>query len=388
MDLTRFDRIAKRFAQRRLSRRAALRQGGTGLAAGALAAAGLGRAADVHAQDAALAAGPGAAAAHPVVGTWRWADDLQNLADASYAVFHADGTYVEMSPGHGVGIGTWEATGARSATLTVVFQDIDPSLAAFAPGLLTYRLDVRVDETSNAQTATSPLYVQTPDGVIVEERALDGTATRVEVAATGPIRALATSAQATPPVASPAAGAAGDDLLGRYVVVRLRTLTGNRPVPEVQDLIQTGYVPLVRAIPGFVAYLGMADPDSRQSVYVVVFDDKAGADESTVVAQAWLADNGYDFFAGEPIVIEGPISVAAGSFAGGSAAMAIAAGFGKVVPTVIAGDPTVAQGLIGPAAVSGEPVADCPPSPRAPDRWWHGGGGKQSGSSLPDVRWK
>jgi hypothetical protein len=50
MDATRFDQIAKRFAARRLSRRQALRQGGTGLTAGALAAAGLGRPA--AAQDA------------------------------------------------------------------------------------------------------------------------------------------------------------------------------------------------------------------------------------------------------------------------------------------------------------------------------------------------
>jgi hypothetical protein len=55
MDPTRFDRIAKRFAARRLSRRQALRQGGTGLAVGALAAAGVRRPAG--AQEATPAAG-------------------------------------------------------------------------------------------------------------------------------------------------------------------------------------------------------------------------------------------------------------------------------------------------------------------------------------------
>lgn len=41
MDPTRFDRVTKRFADRRLSRRQALAQGGTGLAVGALAGAGV-----------------------------------------------------------------------------------------------------------------------------------------------------------------------------------------------------------------------------------------------------------------------------------------------------------------------------------------------------------
>lgn len=51
MDATRFDQITKLFADRRLSRRQALRKGGAGLAAGALAAVGLNRPA--AAQDAA-----------------------------------------------------------------------------------------------------------------------------------------------------------------------------------------------------------------------------------------------------------------------------------------------------------------------------------------------
>ncbi len=57
MDVSRFDTIAKLFAGRRLSRRQALTQGGTGLAAGALAAAGLTTATGVAAQDATPATG-------------------------------------------------------------------------------------------------------------------------------------------------------------------------------------------------------------------------------------------------------------------------------------------------------------------------------------------
>ena len=42
-----------------------------------------------------------------------------------------------------------------------------------------------------------------------------------------------------------------------------------------------------------------------------VFADKAGADESTRVAGEWLAENSYTFFAGDPTVAEGVIGAAA-----------------------------------------------------------------------------
>ena len=126
-------------------------------------------------------------AAHPAVGTWRWENDRLHPGDPSYAVIHADGTYVEYYPGHGVGIGAWEATGDRSISLTIVFQDIDPSPAAVEPGLLTYRLAVVAEAGGNALSATGPYYVQGADGSVIEELAFDGAATRVVVADVGPI---------------------------------------------------------------------------------------------------------------------------------------------------------------------------------------------------------
>jgi hypothetical protein len=44
---------------------------------------------------------------------------------------------------------------------------------------------------------------------------------------------------------------------------------------------------------------------------VGVFDDKAGADESTRVAGEWLTANSYTFFEGDPTVAEGVIGAAA-----------------------------------------------------------------------------
>jgi hypothetical protein len=110
---------------------------------------------------------------------------------------------------------------------------------------------------------------------------------------------------------SPQALAPGDELAGKYVVIRLRQPNPDWPVEEVMELIGEGYVPLVREIPGFVAYFGSADPVSGGQAYVGVFDDKAGADESTRVAREWLTENSYTFFAGDPIVAEGVIGAAA-----------------------------------------------------------------------------
>lgn len=129
--------------------------------------------------------------------------------------------------------------------------------------------------------------------------------------ATGSQRLAA--AQEASPVASPSSGSG---LEGRYVAIRMRTLTGAHPTADVLATIEEGFMPLLEAIPGFVAYLGTADPSSREAAFVSVFDDKAGADESTRLGAAWLRDNEYDFFAGEAIVIEGAIGVAAGSFMG------------------------------------------------------------------------
>jgi hypothetical protein len=110
---------------------------------------------------------------------------------------------------------------------------------------------------------------------------------------------------------SPEALAPGGGLVGNYLVIRLRQPNPDWPVEEVLELIEEGYVPLVREIPGFVAYFGSADPVSDDQAYVGMFADKAGADESTRVAREWLTENAYTFFAGDPTVAEGAIGAAA-----------------------------------------------------------------------------
>ncbi len=91
------------------------------LVAGLLGAVGVGRAE----LDASAQGTPAAdRSAHPVVGAWRWDNDPGNPADDSYAIFHADGTYVEVTTNAGTAIGAWEATGNAQAI------QIDPETGA------------------------------------------------------------------------------------------------------------------------------------------------------------------------------------------------------------------------------------------------------------------
>jgi hypothetical protein len=140
--------------------------------------------------------------------------------------------------------------------------------------------------------------------------ALKSAGAVVAIAVVSARRANFANAQESSPAASPVAG---EELTGTYVTVRSRTLTVSTNADEAFATIEVGYVPLLREIDGWVAYLGITDPASRQTSFVTICADKAGTDESTRVAGEWLVENGHEFFEGDPVVVEGPIGIAAGS---------------------------------------------------------------------------
>lgn len=106
-----------------------------------------------------------------------------------------------------------------------------------------------------------------------------------------------------------------EDLLGKHVVIRLREPNPDWDVEEVMRLIGEGYVPLVEALPGFVAYLGSADAETGGQAYITIFDDQEGTEESTRVAGEWLKANDYTFFTGDPTLVEGEIGAAVDAMA-------------------------------------------------------------------------
>lgn len=151
--------------------------------------------------------------------------------------------------------------------------------------------------------------------------------------ALGAGRAQLTRAQEASPAATPEAGG----LVGKWVTVRSRTLTGDVPADEVLSTIAEGYVPLLHEIPGFVAYLGIIDPNSTASAFVTIFDDQAGTNASTAQAGAWLQENNYTFFEGDPVVAEGPIGIATGSLSGDGGDMATPVAGGDMATPVAGG---------------------------------------------------
>ena len=65
---------------------------------------------------------------------------------------------------------------------------------------------------------------------------------------------------------------------------------------------------VIVTIPGFVAY-GLADDGKGTMLTVGTFDDKAGADESTRRAGAWIRENAADLRLSPPTIFEGATRV-------------------------------------------------------------------------------
>ena len=142
-----------------------------------------------YAQDAT----PTATGGHPLVGTWLLdtnADDPANPPEVT--VFTADGAYISVDaegfPNHGV----WEATGERTAGLTIVSPGMEED--AFA-GTFIVRASIEVDESGDSFTAQFTGEFVDPDGVESGEFG-PGTATATRIAVeemgtpAGPIEVL------------------------------------------------------------------------------------------------------------------------------------------------------------------------------------------------------
>jgi hypothetical protein len=115
---------------------------------------------------------------HPLVGAWLLdtnADDPANGPEVT--IFTADGAYISVDaegfPNHGV----WEATGERTAGLTIISPGMDEE--AFA-GMFVVRASIEVDETGDSFTAQYTGEFVTPDGTETGEYG-PGTATATRI---------------------------------------------------------------------------------------------------------------------------------------------------------------------------------------------------------------
>jgi hypothetical protein len=129
---------------------------------------------------------PTAMTGHPLVGTWLLdvdADDPTNAPDVT--VFTADGAYISVDAEGFPSLGVWEASGERSATLTIVSPGLEEEEedGAFA-GTFMVRATIDVDETGDAFTAQYTGEFVEPDGTGTGEYG-PGTATATRIAAEG-----------------------------------------------------------------------------------------------------------------------------------------------------------------------------------------------------------
>ena len=66
--------------------------------------------------------------------------------------------------------------------------------------------------------------------------------------------------------------------------------TATDSVDEVARKVSEGFVPMIRDIPGFVAYFVLA-PRQDEIVAVSVFEDRESAEESNRKAEEWVNQN-------------------------------------------------------------------------------------------------
>jgi hypothetical protein len=127
---------------------------------------------------------------HPFIGVWYWTVDSDPNC-CGPAIADADGTYVVYDSFSGVGIGTWRATGPRTAELSFTSQHViprdlfDPTQVAagtvFQPEILTWRITITVDETGNTARFVGGGDALDSDGKVVHANpdGLDWRGTRM-----------------------------------------------------------------------------------------------------------------------------------------------------------------------------------------------------------------
>jgi hypothetical protein len=79
---------------------------------------------------------------------------------------------------------------------------------------------------------------------------------------------------------------------------------------EVTRRANRGFVPILRGTPGFIAYY-IVDGGDGKLASISVFEERAGAEESTRRAAEWVADNLAELVEHAPVVIAGEVTVEA-----------------------------------------------------------------------------
>ena len=99
---------------------------------------------------------------------------------------------------------------------------------------------------------------------------------------------------------------AGTPTAGRaYLAIRQYQLASGRTMEELTGLVESWFMPIVTQVPGFRQYFLVETGEGVISISV--FDDQAGAEESTAQAADWVEQNLTGFFTGPPTVTTGTV---------------------------------------------------------------------------------
>jgi hypothetical protein len=89
------------------------------------------------------------------------------------------------------------------------------------------------------------------------------------------------------------------------MAIRQYQFAGGHTMGELVTAVESGFMPIVSQVPGFIEYYLVETADGVVSISV--FADQAGAEESTKRAKDWVSDALTGFFAGPPTVTTGTI---------------------------------------------------------------------------------
>ena len=103
-----------------------------------------------------------ATTAHAVVGAWWISPEGMVDSPSNLATFGADGTFVGVDPGGGVGIGSWRATAELTFEATFHFPMQDPEGRPVGYG--TVFISGALSEDGETFTGTATTDLPTPDG--------------------------------------------------------------------------------------------------------------------------------------------------------------------------------------------------------------------------------
>ena len=114
---------------------------------------------------------------------------------------------------------------------------------------------------------------------------------------------LASSISAAAQEASPMAGAPAADQA--YLAIRQYRFAPGHTMEELHAAVESGFMPIVTQVPSYQEYFLVETGDGVISISV--FDDQAGAEESTARAADWVQQDLAGFFTGPPTVTTGTV---------------------------------------------------------------------------------